>query len=432
MVYSEKLKDQSRKSEKDFTRKRKIGFIPLVCLIINMVRKSTQLELDEFRERFMPESAKSTTYTKQSFSEARQKLSPNAFKMLNDGFIEEFYKDDDYKTYRGFRLLAVDASLIDLPNTKELQAEYGFSSNQAEGYRLARSRSSHLVDLANRLAVHAVLGKYTDSERDMAKLNIDKLLELTPSHIPNLILFDRGYPSAALIQYLQSKGVHFLMRVSSAFYAEVANTQTEDELVRIVITKERAKELKKKGTPLPKGTVLGLRVLKIPLPSGDIETLITDLHADQLPYPDCKDLYFQRWGIETRFNELKHQFEIENFSGETPTVIEQDFHATILLSNMASLIEQDAQEEKQEEQRKANKPLKYDEYKINHNLLVGKMKNRFVEILLEEDDQKKEQMYRRLLEELKRNIVPVVKGRSFPRTPKMKPPKYTKSKRRSL
>ncbi|WP_220377113.1 hypothetical protein [Cohnella phaseoli] len=78
------MKEKAKKNEKDFKRNRKIGFFPLVALILRMVRKSTQLELDEFREMFMPEEAVKTTYTKQSFSEARQKLLPDAFTLLND------------------------------------------------------------------------------------------------------------------------------------------------------------------------------------------------------------------------------------------------------------------------------------------------------------------------------------------------------------
>lgn len=101
MMNDDGLKEQSKKESKDFTRTRKLGFVPFICLIINMVRKSTQLELDEFRERFMPESAQATTYTKQSFSEARQKLLPVGFTLLSDGFIQQFYADDDYKTYKG-------------------------------------------------------------------------------------------------------------------------------------------------------------------------------------------------------------------------------------------------------------------------------------------------------------------------------------------
>jgi hypothetical protein len=430
MMKGKILKEKSKKEEKDFTRERKIGFVSLICLIINMVRKSTQLELDEFREKFMPESAKNTTYTKQAFSEARQKLSPRAFTLLSDELIQGFYEDDDYKKYKGFRLLAIDGMVVEIPNNKETQKQYGFVSNGDKSPKMARALSSQLMDIENKLVVSSTLGRCDASERDLAKINIEHILPWKTPYSRDLILFDRGYPSASLIHYLQTNRVHFLMRVSSSFYKEVNNTATPDEWVEIVITKEKAKELEKQGTPIPVGTVLKVRVIKVELSTGEIETLITDLSAEEISYEECKALYFKRWGIETRYDQLKNQFEIENFSGVTTTVIEQDFYATILLSNMASLIEQDALEEMQK--KNAHKTLKYDEYKINHNILVGKLKNNLVEIILEEDDAKKDEMFQRLIAELERNIIAVIPGRSFKREKKSKANKYNKSKRRSL
>lgn len=430
MIQDNELKERSKKEEKDFSRNRKLGFIPLICLIINMVRKSTQLELDEFRERFMPESAQTTTYTKQSFSEARQKLSPIAFVLLNDGFIQQFYADDDYKTYKGFRLLAIDGMVTEIPNNKETQKQYGFVNNGDKNFKLARALSSQLMDIENKLVISSTLGRYDASERDLAIINIEKILPWETTYSRDLLLCDRGYPSAAFIHYLQTRKIHFLMRVSSSFYNEVNNTTTPDEMVEIVITNRRAKELKQQGTPIPLGTVLKVRVIKVELSTGEIETLITDIPAEELGYEESKVLYFKRWGIETRYDQLKNQFEIENFSGVTPTVIEQDFYATILLSNMASLIEQDAHEEMQK--KNAHKTLKYDEYKINHNILVGKLKNRLVEILLEDDNARKDAMFQRLIAELERHIVPVIPGRSFKREKKSKANKFSNSKRRSF
>jgi hypothetical protein len=430
MMQSDEYKDQSKKQEKDFTRERKVGFVSLICIIFNMLRKSTQLELDDFRAKFIPESAETTTYTKQSFSEARQKLSPAAFTLLNDELIRGFYEDDDYKTYKGFRLLAIDGSAMEVPNTKETQEAFGFVSNGGEDYKLARALSSNLFDLENKLAISTTLGRYDASERDLAKINIEKMLSLLPSHIPNLILFDRGYPSADFIQYLISKESKFVMRVSIGFYKEVVGTSTQDEIVQIEITKERAKMLRRQGNPIPKGTLVKVRVLKVELPTGETEILITNLMPDELSHEESKPLYFKRWGIETRFNDLKHKFQIENVSGEKPLLIEQDFYATILLGNMASLIEQDAEEELAA--KSTNKSRKYDAYKINTNILVGKLKNRLIEIILEENNEKKDVMYQRLIAELERNIVPIIKGRNVQRKKPNRANKYTKTKRRCL
>jgi hypothetical protein len=430
MINGNEFKNQSRKSEKDFTRKRKVGFVPLICMLIRMVRKSTQLELDEFREMFMSESAEATSYTKQSFSEARQKLSPTAFTLLSDEIIRGFYEDDDFKTYKGFRLLAIDGSIIEVPNTKENQQTYGYASSQKEGFRVARALSSHLFDIENKIAISTCLSRYDDSERNLARGNIEKLLSFEQTHISNLILFDRGYPSAHFILYLHEKGIKYVMRAQGAFYKEIINTSTPDETVRIEITKQRAKELKAQGTPIKQGTILEIRVLKVELPTGEIEILLTNLSADKLSHEESKPLYFKRWGIETRFNELKHKFEIQNFSGEKPLLIEQDFYATVFLSNIASIFEQEAEEELREKNQ--SKTLKYEEYRINKNILVGKLKNRLIEMILEEDAEKKDVLYNRFLGELQRNVVPVVKDRYFKRDKQSRANRYAKTKRRSL
>ncbi|MDG0814371.1 transposase [Cohnella rhizosphaerae] len=176
--------------------------------------------------------------------------------------------------------------------------------------------------------------------------------------------------------------------------------------------------------------MLNVRVVKVELSSGETEILLTNVNAEELSYEACKPLYFKRWGIETRFDDLKHKFEIENFSGQKPQIIEQDFYATVLLSNMASVMEQEAEEQMKESKR--TEQLKYEEYRINKNILVGKLRNRLIEMVLEEDDARRDVLHERFLEELQRNIVPVVKDRTLKRTKQTKANKFTKTKRRGL
>lgn len=247
--------------------------------------------------------------------------------------------------------------------------------------------------------------------------------------IKDLILFDRGYPSLEFIMYLNKIGIKYVMRTATSFYEEVTDTKTQDENVEIVVTKERCKGFKKRGRLIPIGTVIKLRVLKVILDAGEIETLVTNLTEEELKYEESKDLYFKRWGIETKFDELKNKFRIENFSGVKPLIIEQDFYATLLLSNIASIFEQEAEEELKEVNLKKN--LKY-EYKINKNILAGKLKNSLIEMLLENDDDKKEMLYSKFIEEIKRNVVPVKKGRVFKRNKGINTSKYLKTQRRAL
>lgn len=97
---------------------------------------------------------------------------------------------------------------------------------------------------------------------------------------------------------------------------------------------------------------------------------------------------------------------------------------------MASIFEQEAEDQMREKNR--TQTLKYTEYRINKNILVGKLRNRLIEMIIEEDDAKKDALHARFLEELQRNIVPVVKNRTFTRDKQTKANKFTKTKRRGL
>ncbi len=94
-----------------FTRQRKVNLVGVVSIILNMVRRSTQLELDDYVRQAFPEDL-TMTYTKQSFAEARQNLRPEAFEWLNQVFLKGFYEDGEEATYRGFRWLAIDGSRL--------------------------------------------------------------------------------------------------------------------------------------------------------------------------------------------------------------------------------------------------------------------------------------------------------------------------------
>ncbi len=140
---------------------------------------------------------------------------------------------------------------MELPNTSALQEKYGTSENQSEHGTLARARSSALYDVLNGLVIHTILGRYDRAERDMAKEHMIALLDLTPSDIPNLVLFDRGYPSADLILWLKAHHIRFVMCVSTGFYPEICHATGPDSVVTIRITKARARHLNEQGTRVP-------------------------------------------------------------------------------------------------------------------------------------------------------------------------------------
>lgn len=173
-------------------------------------------------------------------------------------------------------------------------------------------------------------------------------------------------------------------------------------------------------------------MLKLALPSGEIETLITDLTPVELPHAEALGLYFRRWGLETHYDDLKNKFEIENFSGHTPVVVEQDFAATTFLSNMAAIVEEDAQAAAHERLRQSPHAYKYQEYRINRNILVGTIKNRLIKAILEPDGAQRDQAFQRVVRQIQRALIPVRRGRTASRYQGKTANKYAQSRRRSL
>lgn len=395
-----------RLSPKYFTRKGKMNFVDLITFILNLTKKSLQLELDAF---FKNVKDSETTVTKQAFSEARQKISPQAFRVLFEEIIKLFYTATDLKTFKGYRLSAIDGSTVELMNTPELRATFGYAENGTS--KVARARISGLYDLENGIIIDAIIGRYDRDERQFALEHIKKLQEYGLQK--DLILFDRGYPSKNMIAVLTKAGIDYLMPVSTSFLKEVNEVKGRDQIIQFRYQGETYK----------------LRVIKITLETGEVEILITSILDESFSYNDFKELYFKRWGIETKYNEFKHRLQLENFTGEKAITIQQDFYASMYLSNMAALAKIQADEKIQAQN--AGKSLKY-EYQTNTNILIGKLKDRLVIMMLEPNEKKRTKIFKGIMKEIARNSVPIRPGRHNERIKKTTRDRYPMNQKSCL
>lgn len=248
-------------------------FKSILTFMLNFIKKSLQLELDDF---FNGINGTNLNITKQAFSAARQKISPTAFIKMSDEIIKWFYKDTDFKRFKGYRILSVDGTVLEINNTEKLRDEFGYIENQS--IKVARARATGLYDVENDLIIASVLGRYRTSERVQAEELINKLDNIGFSN--DLILFDRGYPSKDSISFIEDKKIKYLMRVSKVFKS-IVNVTNKDQIIKIKYNK----------------TPLKVRVLKFDLDSGVTEILVTNVFDETFSISDFKELYFKRWGI---------------------------------------------------------------------------------------------------------------------------------------
>ena len=399
---------ESRTKPSYFTRAKncKMDFESLILFQLNFVRKSIQLELDDFFQRIKGSDHR---ITKQAFSEARQKISPKAFVKMADHLNSWFYGDNDFKTFLGYRLCAIDASIFEVNNSKRLRDAFGYGEGKL--VKLARAKASGIYDLLNDMMLTSTITHYKMGERQIAVKLIEKLKELGLKN--DLLLFDRGYPGKDFFAYLHNNNIKFLMRMKSSSIVEVNAAKKPDQAIELHF----------------KGQIIPLRVVRFLLDTGEEEVLVTNLLEEKLTLQEFKMLYFRRWGIEVKYDELKSRLQIENFTGDTVISVEQDFYATIFLSNLIALAKREANEKIALNNEK--KDLKY-EYKVNNSILIGKLKDSLVLMILENDPQKRVAMIQRIIDDILKNLVPIRPGRSNYRRKGLKAHKHPMNQKRCL
>ena len=392
--------DRHRTKPTAFTRTRKLPFHSLCLFLLNLVKGSTQCELDNFFSVFNQQENEIRFVTTSAFSQAREHLKHTAFTELNDVFLDQCYQQIPTQTWRGHRLLAVDSSTLLLPDSEAITEHFG----GLEGTYGLRNmgRLSACYDVCNGLTLDIQIAPYLDSERELAIKHLNK------TNAQDLLLYDRGYPGYWFFALHQKMNRHFCIRASKTFSSQIkafVASAKQESLITFHPTKESQPACSAHGIP---AEPIVLRVLKVPLSSGEIEILITSL-VDEIKYPydDFRNLYGRRWGIEVDFDFKKNVLEIENFTGLSVHSVLQDISAKVLTQNIAMAAALIAKNEMVE--RYAKRQLSY---KVNISHCISKMKNILVKMFARE---KPIEVFKAYIDILMRTVEAVRPGRSFER-----------------
>jgi hypothetical protein len=96
-----------------------------MSFLLNTINGSIQNELSRFFQVLDDSPISLVKVSTAAFCKARKKLSYLAFKELNKLLVDSFYQTYAIKRWNGFRLLAIDGSVTQLPQSKILQEYYG-------------------------------------------------------------------------------------------------------------------------------------------------------------------------------------------------------------------------------------------------------------------------------------------------------------------
>ena len=269
------------------------------------------------------------------------------------------------------------------------------------------------------MALDGILSPSEKGEVTLAHKHIEKVQK------GGLLILDRGYPSFGLMWDILKYEGQFLFRCKPSFNNTVRDfiSSGEKDLVTTFIPKQDQSFKNKNHT---KNDRIKVRLLKITLNSGEEEILITSLlNKDEYKYEIFEGLYKLRWQVEVFYDRVKNIIRLENFSGLTNHAIQQDFNCALVMSNIQTLLIEEAQMKLD-----ATQPGKKYEYKINVSLSLGHMKDRIIDILSKKQPHRALKELESLLLEIPQ---PKRDGRTFVRIKdkyrrRMKPPMFKNKK----
>ena len=325
-----------------FSRKRKFDFATLIRFILSFGSNSLGHEITEFfgYKRAFPSVS--------AFVQQREKLSYTALEHL----FKEFHArtDSNLKLYEGYRLFAIDGSDLSLPY------------NPVEGNVIADRRVSTLhlnvmYDICNKRFVDVIVQKGLMENESGAACD---LVDRAPSKCPTIILADRGYESYNLFAHIEKRNFDYVIRTKDVNSTgilsgmDLPDSEEFDITRQLIITRHAhgpTKTNRKKYKFMSKSArfdfvenstcpdyAMSIRFVRFKLADGSYETLATSLSESEFPVEALKDLYHQRWGVETGFRELKYILGLAAFHSKKENSILQEVYARLVMYNFSMSI----------------------------------------------------------------------------------------------
>lgn len=335
----------------DFTRNRKLPMEKMLAGIIGLESGSLSNELiDHFNASPQMPSAS-------AFVQQRNKIKPEAFKAVFDGFSGRLMSAFD----ESMPILAVDGSDVQIATDPHDLKSFYAGKNGQKPYNLLHINAFYSIDHSIYTDVTIQKSKETNEHKALQEM-VDRS-EISKA----LVIADRGYESFNSMAHIQEKGWCFLIRVKDGTIGiknglDLPKTDCFDIDVSLKLTRKQTNEtkalfkdknhyryisstqpfdylpLKNRKAEPARFYELDFRIIRFPISEGSYETIVTNLNRKEYPPEKIKKLYASRWGIETSFRDLKYTVGMLNFHSKKVMCIQQEIYARMIMYNFAEMI----------------------------------------------------------------------------------------------
>ena len=229
--------------------------------------------------------------------------------------------------YRGYRLLAIDGTVLNLPDTPANERAFGRPSGGSRGVgAFPQCRKTSLVELGTHVELDFIVKPIGCGETTA----MQALWRSVPPD--SLLLMDRGFFSYSGWKTALEREVQLLVRVKKSLILKPIKNLADGSFLAKIYPSWYAREKDRHG--------IVVRVIRYklddPQRTGHEEEhiLLTSLlDAEQSPAVELICLYHERWEEELTFDEQKtHQdprraSKSANLRSETPAGVVQELHA---------------------------------------------------------------------------------------------------------
>ena len=270
------------------------------------------------------------TPSRSNLCEARQRLGVEPVRRVFELVVRPLATAEMPGTfYQGLRLMGIDGTVLDVPDTEANDAHFGRSSGGRGDSAFPQVRKVSLVELGTHAEVAIAIGGWHDSEQKL----VGQLWDRIPAAA--LLIEDRGFFSYEHWKRLDSSGVKLLIRVKDNMILRPIERLPDGSYLAKIYRSSYDRDKDRDG--------IVVRVIEYTLDDpqrtghGERHRLLTNLfdHA-RFPALELACNYHERWEEELTFDEQKtHQdpprpSKPTHLRSQTPEGVIQELYALSL------------------------------------------------------------------------------------------------------
>jgi hypothetical protein len=278
-------------------RRRRLPASSVTWLVIAMALFA-DLSIPQVWRRLHP-STDEPEPVESAFTQARQRLGITPLRQLFEEFARPMATHQTIGAfYRGWRLMGLDSTVLDLPDTPANAHAFGRPGTARAPGAFPQLRLLALCELGT----HAICGLSIKPCRRNEQLMVPALLDqLEPGM---LLLWDRGFFSYDLVHRVLVRGAHLLARVQTRLTLTPVRRLDDGSYLAKLYPSAQARGQDREG--------LLIRVIEYTHDDphrpggGERHRLITDLlNPEDLPAAEAPVVYHERWEEELALDEIK-------------------------------------------------------------------------------------------------------------------------------